>query len=108
MDLLRWMRYLAIACLVLCVYCKMIDLDCALYNPAHCQTLFESSDNSFAQLEADRPLWTGPPILLAEILLIQPVKCEVVPTALEQSPPAYLPVRLRSTSEARRPPPQSA
>ncbi|MBN9417025.1 hypothetical protein ABS71_04700 [bacterium SCN 62-11] len=108
MDLLRWMRYLAIACLVLCVYCKMIDLDCALYDPVHCQSLFESNDNSFAQLESDRPLWTGPPVILAEILLIEPVKCEVVVQAAEQTPPAYLPIRLRSTSEAKRPPPQSA
>lgn len=50
MDWLRWMRYLAIARLVLCVYCKMIDLDCALYDPVHCQSLLESDDNSFAQL----------------------------------------------------------
>ncbi len=35
----------------------MIDLDCALFNPVHCQTLLESDDNTFGTivLEPDLP-----------------------------------------------------
>lgn len=41
------LRILILLSLIFCVHCKMIDLDCALFNPIHCQTLLESDDNTF-------------------------------------------------------------
>ncbi len=72
-----WLRLVAIVWLMLCVYCKMIDLDCALTNPAHCQTLLESNDNTFAHLELQHPLWTDPPVMLA-LLSLPPAPQQVV------------------------------
>lgn len=45
-----WLRTLIFLSLLFCVHCKMIDLDCALFNPVHCQTLLESDDNTFGTI----------------------------------------------------------
>lgn len=46
-------RLLLLLLLVTSVHCKMTDLDCALFNPLHCQTLLESDDNHFGYVELE-------------------------------------------------------
>lgn len=59
--LYRWLRLTALMWLVLSTWSQMIDLDCALNDPLHCQTLLESDDNTFARISAAQPLWVLPP-----------------------------------------------
>lgn len=102
-----WLRLLAIVWLMVCVYSKMIDLDCALTNPAHCQSLLESSDNTFAHFELEHPLWTGPPIVI--VLCVPPAPQQVLVPELVQRPPVLVVALTRGQSPlSKRPPPLAA
>ncbi|MBX3167735.1 MAG: hypothetical protein KF760_10005 [Candidatus Eremiobacteraeota bacterium] len=103
-----WLRLLAIVCLMACVYCKMIDLDCALSNPAHCQSLLESNDNTFAHFELEQPLWTGPPVLI--VICLPPAPQAVSVPVPMQRPPALtadFALVTRQSPLSKRPPPQA-
>lgn len=75
-----WLRCLALLTLVVCVYSKMIDLDCALTNPLHCQSVLESNDNSFADLLCTDPLWL-PPLALPATSMLPRCQASTLPIA---------------------------
>lgn len=93
------MRALYILLLLVCVHCKMVDLDCALTNPLHCQTLFESGDNSFSHQACNHLLV---PVVLAYLGPAPGPVTVVPPAALSEShvAPFVLPPQA-----FRRPPP---
>lgn len=105
----RWLRLFAIAWLMICVYGKMIDLDCALTNPAHCQSLLESGDNTFAHFELEHPLWTDPPVLIVFALPIVPEQI-LIPFPAQRPPAlaAHFALATRQSPLSKRPPPVSA
>lgn len=101
--MIRWIRLLALVCLILCVHCKMIDLDCALTNPVHCQTLLEGNDNTFGTAEVDTLVWDEPVVTLAVTATVPAVSAAPPPC------PLFLAVPLAAApadpQRAKRPPP---
>jgi len=104
--LLPWLRLLALLSLVVCVQCKMIDLDCALSQPAHCQTVLEAGDNSFAQVDLHQPAWSEPVAFILDPVQIPPATlCPRAPW-LDDGEPLAVNSQLRHRPpDCKRPPP---
>lgn len=99
----RLLRLLALTALIFCVHCKMIDLDCALHNPLHCQTLLESDDNTFGHVCFEQPLWTDPPVLIVELVPVPVVRVAPCPPQPELPQPQG--ATPEQPQQGRRPPP---
>jgi hypothetical protein len=105
--LLPVLRLMALMSLAVCVYCKMIDLDCALTQPAHCQTVLEAGDNSFGQSETQNPQWTEPLAAVLDPVQVprQPL-CSSTPWLHDGLPlSVHGPLRWRPQDSKRPPPP---
>lgn len=92
--------------LICCFYCKMIDLDCALYQPMHCQSVLEGGDNTFGHAPEPLPALELAVVILEPVPIPAPLSLPAPPLAEHQ---ACWPVRpaWSPPQSSKRPPPFS-